>query len=209
MKLYNQFFWMFLVLVVLTITGCKSKNEKIVCGDRGGINLIRNQYALHVQLFNNVLDSISEEEANKRISNNTNSFKWIAGHTLDIQYNLATALDIADENPYTTKFSYGKLFDPEATDYPTLKKMQKDWNDLAPKIMEAMDKIPVTQLSADLPGIPFPNETMEGMLGFQMHHLAYEIGQLGLYRKFLGKDGMSYKVNFAENSEEKPASPVN
>ena len=164
MKKSTFFFLVTILFLGIGLNSCKEKKQKLVCADRGGVNLIRDQYWLHVQLFNNVIEGISEEDANKRISNNTNSFKWIAGHTLDIQYNLASALGVTDpaENPYKAQFSYGKLFDPEATDYPTLDEMKADWNRLAPEIMDAMGDTPITEFSADLPGIPFPNETKEG-----------------------------------------------
>lgn len=155
--------------------------------------MIKNQYILQAGLFDKVTKDISDEEANQRINEQTNSLIWIAGHTLDIQYNLAALLGIQTENPYAEQFAFGQPFDPEV-DYPSLSKMQADWNALTPKITQALDQLTQEQLAADSPfPIPFPEQSVRGLLGFQMHHLGYEIGQMGLYRRFLDKAAMSYQ----------------
>lgn len=157
------------------------------------ISTIKNQYILQAGLFDKVTKDISDEEAHRRISDNTNSLIWIAGHILDIQYNLAALLGITTENPYAEQFSFGKPFDADAT-YPSLGTMQSDWDALTPKIAQALDQLTEEQLAAEPPfAIPFPEQSIRGLLGFQMHHLAYEIGQMALYRKFLGKEAMSYQ----------------
>jgi|GEM_PF-291480 len=156
---------------------------------------IQNQYILQAQLFQNVVADISDEEADQRISENTNSFKWIVGHSLDIQYNLAMMLGIRAENPYADSFGFGKPFDPEAK-YPSLASMLADWNALSPQIIKAMEDLSTEALQSELPfPIPFPEQNLKGFLAFQMHHLGYEIGQLGLYRRFLAKEAMSYQLN--------------
>ena len=73
---------------------------------------IRNQYDLQSRLFNNVMQGITDEDAQKRISENTNNFAWIAAHTLDLQYNIAMMTGLVSANPYTEHFGFGKLFDP-------------------------------------------------------------------------------------------------
>ncbi len=157
-----------------------------------GIQVLKSQYDLHAGLFSKNLDGITDTEANKRI-NNANSLAWIAGHTLDIQYNLSMLLGLETQNPYAVQFAFGKKFDPNAK-YPSLSKMKSDWDALSPKISEALGKLTQEQLDAKTPfPIPFPEQTMRGLYAFQMHHLGYEFGQIGLYRKFLGKSPFSYQ----------------
>ena len=153
---------------------------------------IINQYKLNAKLFNNVLVDITDEEANKRISDSTNSFAWIAGHTVWIQYSLANLLGITQENPYNENFAFGTKFDTQ-TDYGSLAKMKADWDSLTPKVTEGLENLTLEQLDTKSPfPIPFEEQTIRGVLGFQMHHLGYEIGQLGLYRRFLNKEAMTY-----------------
>ena len=174
-------------------TEAASSSKQPVTSNPMDIITIKNQYILQASLFDNVTQDISDEEAARRISEQTNSFAWIAGHTLDIQYNLAALLGVAQENPYAEQFSFGKPFDPDAT-YPSLDQMRSDWQALTPKITEAFDQLSAEQLAAAPPlEIPFPDQSIKGLLGFQMHHLGYELGQMALYRRFLGKEAMSYE----------------
>ncbi len=156
------------------------------------LQVLKAQYDLQAALFSKNLSGITDVEAAKRI-NNANSLAWIAGHTVDIQYNLAMLLELAPENPYAEQFGFGKPFDAAAS-YPPLSQMQTDLATLTPKISAALDKLTEEQLNAKAPfPIPFPEQTMRGLYAFQMHHLGYELGQIGLYRKFLGKSAFSYQ----------------
>ena len=75
-----------------------------------------------------------------------------------------------------------------------MESLLSDWNDLAPKVQSTLANLEEEQLNSALPfPIPFAEQNLKGFLAFQMHHLGYEIGQLGLYRKFLGKEAMSYQ----------------
>lgn len=67
-------------------------------------------------------------------------------------------------------------------------------NEHTNKISQGLDQLTAKQLQADSPfPIPFPEQSIRGLWGFQMHHLGYEIGQMALYRRFLGKEAMSYQ----------------
>lgn len=173
-------------------TPAEAPNTTVMADNRHPTASLHNQYDFHARLFGNALAGISDAEANRRISDHTNSLTWIAGHTLDIQYNLAALTGVAAENPYAEQFAFGSTFDPEA-DYPSLAKMLADWNTLSPQISAALEKMTDEQLTAAAPfPLPYPEQTIRGLLEFQMHHLAYELGQMGLYRKFLGKEAFSY-----------------
>ncbi|MEW7292424.1 DinB family protein [Aquimarina sp. 2304DJ70-9] len=190
-----------LLLVIMSTISCntQTKEPKIVEKEvikeiykPMDIQVLKSQYDLHAGLFSKNLDGITDTEANKRI-NNANSLAWIAGHTLDIQYNLSMLLGLETQNPYAEQFAFGSKFDPKAK-YPSLSKMKSDWDALSPKISEALGKLTQEQLEAKAPfPIPFPEQTMRGLYAFQMHHLGYEFGQIGLYRKFLGKSSFSYQ----------------
>lgn len=156
------------------------------------VQVLKSQYDLHARLFSKNLADISDKEANQRI-NNSNSLTWIVGHTLDIQYNLAALLGLEVENKYAEQFAFGKPFDPNA-DYPSLSKMIADWDALSLQISAAFEKLKEEQLNASSPfPLPMSEQTFRGLFAFQMHHLAYEFGQIGLYRKYLGKKPFSYQ----------------
>ena len=156
------------------------------------LSSIQTQYALHARLFDNALDGITDREAARRMSGTTNSFAWIAGHMLWIQHNLAMLTGVATENPYAEQFAFGAQFDPDA-DYPSLSAMRADWNRLAPLISAALAQMPPEVLASEAPfPLPVDDPSIRGYFAFEQHHLAYEFGQLGLYRRFLGKPALSY-----------------
>ncbi|MEM8907863.1 MAG: DinB family protein [Bacteroidota bacterium] len=192
------------VLLLLAMASCHSaatheeeevvKNEGVEERVALDILLIKNQFVLNDQLFKNVLVDISEADANIQINGNTNSIKWITGHILNIAHNLVKMLGGSDANPYKPFFGSGKPFDP-AADYPPLVQMIEDWNTLSPQIAQGIEQLSLQQLDAPSPfPIPFfEMQSIRGTLSFQMHHIGYEIGQIGLYRRYLGKAAMSYK----------------
>ena len=99
----------------------------------------------------------------------------------------------AEANPYDEQFAFGKKFDPN-TSYPSLAKMKADWDALTPKISKSLENLTEEQLNGESPfPIPFAEQTIRGVYAFQMHHLGYELGQMGLYRKFLEKSSFSYQ----------------
>ncbi len=186
------------LILALTIASCQQKAEKVEkevikeVYKPTDIQVLKAQYELQAGLFSKNLNDISDTEADRRI-NNANSLAWIAGHMVDIQYNLAMLLGQATENPYAEQFAFGKAFDPKA-DHPSLSKMREDFDVLIPKIAEALGNLTEEQLDSAAPfPLPFPEQTVRGLYGFQMHHLGYELGQIGLYRKFLGKTPFSYQ----------------
>lgn len=182
------------LVTMLFTTGCSAQNdhtEKTM--ENLDLLILKHQYALNARLLKNVLESISEEEADRRIGDKTNSIRWITGHFLDIQYNLAMLLGLKDNNPYADQFGFGKPFDPNGA-YPALGEMLEDSKGLSPEIENAIAALPRETLNEEAPfPLPYGEQTIRGLLAFQMHHMSYEIGQIGIYRKFLGKSGMSYQ----------------
>ena len=148
-------------------------------------------YALHARLFDAVTDDVSDAEAARSVGD-ANSFAWIAGHMLWSQHHVAAVLGVSGDNPYAAQFGPGRPFDPDA-DYPTLAQMRRDWNALVPTVEAAMGRLTDRQLAARPPfNLPIGDQSLRGYLVFEQHHLAYEIGQLGLYRRILGKPALRY-----------------
>ncbi|WP_298545795.1 DinB family protein [uncultured Aquimarina sp.] len=187
-----------IALIVITTISCteqevKTIEKEVIVEVSKGLDAktLKLQYDLHANTFSKNLLDISDAEANKRV-NNANSLVWIVGHTLDLQYNMAMLTGQTTENPYAEQFGFGKPFDAKAK-YPSLSKMIKDWDALSPKISEALGKMNEELLNTKAPfPLPIEEQTMRGLFAFQMHHLGYEFGQIGLYRKFLGKSAFSY-----------------
>jgi uncharacterized damage-inducible protein DinB len=150
------------------------------------------QFDLHTRLFNNVLDGIDDAEADQRASQTVNHIKWLAGHLLATRYGFKELGGLDVENPYAELFAHGKPIDDHAT-YPPLDDIRERWNAISSKISEAFVNLPSEIADGPSPvNVPVGDMTLGGFLSFLMHHEAYHLGQMGILRKYLGKEGMNY-----------------
>src|SRR5205085_11296627 len=90
------------------------------------IHHLESIFNLNTRLFNNTLAGVTEEQSEERISGHSNSFKWIATHTVWARYNTLMFLGKPVENPYPGLFENFKPYDT-ADKYPTLAEIKKEW----------------------------------------------------------------------------------
>jgi hypothetical protein len=161
------------------------------------------QYDLHNVLFNNVIDHISDAESNKCVADPMNSVKWLAGHLLWANANLANIggakIDVRWRDHFHTKQGGSPAdFNAPKSELPTLQQIRDKWNEDAPVIRKGLENLPEEALNSIVeskhPILPFDN-TLAGLWAFINHHQAYTIGQIGILRRGLGKEAMSYFKN--------------
>jgi hypothetical protein len=149
-------------------------------------------FNLNTRLFNNTLAGITEEQSEERISGHSNSFKWIATHTVWARYNTLMFLGKPAQNPYPGLFDNFKAYDT-ADKYPTLEEIKREWQKASELLKEALSSISEETLAADSPlKSPIGDNTMGGTVAFLAQHESYDIGQLGLLKKYLTKEAMAY-----------------
>lgn len=158
------------------------------------------QYDLHNVLFNNVIADITDEESNACVADPMNSVKWLAGHLLWANANLAniggTKVEVKWRDHFHTKQGgSAEDFNAPESVLPTLEEVKNKWNEDAPVIRKGLENLPEGSLNSVVefkhPIQPFDN-TLAGLWAFINHHQAYTIGQIGILRRGLGKDAMSY-----------------
>ena len=158
------------------------------------------QFDLHNVLFNNVIADISDEEANKTIADPMNSVKWLAGHLLWANANLAniggTQIEVKWRDHFYTKEGGGPDdFNAPKSELPTLEQIKNKWNKDAPVIRKGLENLPEEALNSAVPIqhpiAPFDN-TLAGLWAFINDHQSYHIGQIGILRRSLGKAAMKY-----------------
>jgi len=161
------------------------------------------QYDLHNVLFNNVIANISDEESNKCIAEQMNCVKWLAGHLLWANANLAniggTKVDVLWRDHFHTKQGgSAEDFNAPKSKLPTLEEIRNKWNEDAKVIRKGLENLPEDALNSAIeighPILNFDN-TLAGLWAFINHHQAYTIGQIGILRRGLGKEPMSYSAN--------------
>jgi hypothetical protein len=162
--------------------------------------VLLDQYDLHNVLYNNVIADISDEESNRSVADPMNSVKWLAGHTLWAQRNLANIGGANVETLWRDHFHTKQGGTPEdfnapPSKLPTLQQIKDKWNEDGPIIRKALENLPDAALETVIniphPIFPFDN-TLAGLWAFINHHQAYTIGQIGIIRRGLAKDAMKY-----------------
>lgn len=156
------------------------------------INHLQSIFNLNTRLFNNTLAGVTEEQSAERVSDHSNSFKWVATHTVWARFNMLMFLGKPTANPYPGLFENFKPFDA-ADKYPSLDEIKKEWQKGSELLNEALKAVSEEHLAADSPlKSPIGDNTMGGTLAFLAQHESYDIGQLGFLKKYLTKEAMSY-----------------
>lgn len=163
------------------------------------LNIIIPAFRGHSQNFLMVLDGITEADALKRIEGKTNHIIWMAGNFLDMRYALAKALGSDEEFEYKDFFFQGKALD-ESLKYPTLQQLKEAFHSISPLVYQKLLEIKDEELDKEFPmgmNIDFFPETVLNFVGMCIGREDYLCGQIGLMRRILNYEGMSY--NFDED----------
>ena len=153
---------------------------------------IKDQFDLQTRLFNNVMEGIIDSDADKRLNEKVNHFKWLAGHLTNVRLSFLKLAGEPEDNSLNEFFAHGVKIDSKL-DYPSLEIIKSKWQEVTEKVESKLLDIPQEVLDSKAPiDVPFGDKTMKGFLGFLMHHEAYHIGQMGLLRKYLGNEAMKY-----------------
>ena len=162
--------------------------------------VLLDQFDLHNVLYNNVLADISDEESNQCVAGPMNCVKWLAGHLLWAQHNLANIGGVKIELPWRDHFHTkegGSVedFNAPKSELPTLQQVKNKWNEFAPLIRAGLENLPDAALASVIE-IKHPiysfDKTLAGLWAFINHHQAYTIGQIAILRRGLGKKAMKY-----------------
>ena len=149
-------------------------------------------FNMNDRLFLSTLDGITEEQAKERITGHVNPVNWIAAHTLWARYVTLMILGSPVDNPYNDLFENFKAYDA-SLNYPTLSEIKSEWKKVSGLLQEAIKNVTEEHLVADtLIKSPIGDYTNTGTVAFLTQHESYDIGQLGLLKKFLTKEAMSY-----------------
>jgi uncharacterized damage-inducible protein DinB len=154
------------------------------------LEAVISQFEIHNILFGNVLEGTEENNAHS-LNEFTNHISWIAGHLVSSRYMIANLLGLQLEEPYVGLFEHGKGIDRKA-EYPTISKQINAWNEITPQLIEKLKSTPDETLDNKGPFKVPTGETIGQIINFFAHHEAYHLGQLGILRKYFGKEAMKY-----------------
>jgi uncharacterized protein YndB with AHSA1/START domain/uncharacterized damage-inducible protein DinB len=145
--------------------------------------------ALNRKLYTNALDGLTEEQLKSRVSENTNSVLWIAGHLAHNRGAIANMIGSTIESPLEI---FNKELDPKAT-YPGLDDILEFHTKATHEIITRIPLADEKMLTGNAPfELPIADGSLHGVLTFFAQHEAYHIGQMGLLRRQLGHPATSY-----------------
>jgi uncharacterized damage-inducible protein DinB len=155
------------------------------------IKYLINQFDLQSRLFKNATAGISDADSGKPMNPNTNHIAWLTGHTVSTRYSLANALGSQVQEPFPNLFRNEKGMDKSAK-YPSMNELTKDWNSISETLNAALNAVSDEALDKKIPRPVPTGDTLGDLVSFIIHHEAYTLGQLGIYRRFHGLEPMKY-----------------
>ncbi|MEJ5963018.1 DinB family protein [Pedobacter immunditicola] len=161
--------------------------------EKTAIHTLLNMYDWHTKLFKNVLESITEEDAQNRLNTRANHMAWIAGSLVYGRYSLAQFFHINPEQQSLDLFKDFKGIQDNTT-YPTLAEFKTDWDNISPALRNAILTAGPEQLNGPDPfKMPGENLTFLDTITACLDRESYCIGQLGLWRRLLNYEAMKYE----------------
>ena len=147
---------------------------------------------LNTRLYRNCLAGLSDEQANARPSDSTNSAAFIAAHLADSRFFLLRALGVECASPLGRHLD-GKRGIAELDAPLPLEEVHAAWTAAADALRERLSTLSATDLDAAATArFPVSDRTVLGVLTFLVQHDSYHVGQLAMLRKFGGLPAMKY-----------------
>jgi hypothetical protein len=159
------------------------------------MHLLINFYDWHTKFFRNVIDGISDKDAQNRMGTKANHVAWLAGSLVQERFQLAKFAGISENVKQTSDnlFKEHKGIQENIT-YPSLEEFKKDWEVISPVLRKALSDFTPEQLES---GDPYKMQgeklTFFDSITGCIDRESYCIGQIALYRRLLGYDAMKYE----------------
>jgi uncharacterized damage-inducible protein DinB len=156
------------------------------------IDNIRWLYAINDNVFRVNTEGITHDESLKRPESGGNSINWATGHLLRSRQFLLKYLGTEWWLPKETEAAYQRGSSGEASPhFLSFEKEQELWNESQELLNEALTRLTPEQLLTEAPPLgDFARpDTLERRILFLHFHESYHLGQLGLMRRLLGKEG--------------------
>lgn len=148
-------------------------------------------YDMQTTFFKSALDGISDADRHNRLNTKANHIAWLAGSAVEQRYEMARQFGHNEKQQGHDLFTENKGIQDNAS-YPTLDTYRTDWDRIAPVLRDALVNATDEQLAIKIDMGPGVSYTVKEMLGFSSYREANVIGQIALWRRLLGYDGMKY-----------------
>jgi hypothetical protein len=148
-------------------------------------------YDMHTKFFKNALEGISDADAHKRLDTKANHVAWLTGSLVQQRYEIANQLGVEGQQEANNLFKENQGIKDGVT-YPSLEQYRKDWDVISPKLREALCNVTAEKLDAKFEMMPGYQMSNYDLITFVIYREANCIGQIALWRRLLGYEGMKY-----------------
>jgi hypothetical protein len=148
-------------------------------------------YNMHTTFFSSVLDGITDSDAHHRLNTKANHIAWLTGSLVEQRYEIANLLGIDSKQQAYELFKNNKGIQDHIT-YPSLAQYKKDWEAITPLLKDALVNVSDAKLDESFEMMPGMRMTHFDLITFIIYREANIIGQIALWRRLLGYEGMKY-----------------
>jgi hypothetical protein len=149
---------------------------------------------MQTNFFNKAIDGISDEDSHNRLNTKANHAAWLAGSFIQERYELANLLSGSDLKQEAYELFKNHQGIKDDVQYPSMNDYKKDADKAAPALRDALANITDEKLDSifEMPGMPDMKMTYFDLISFMIYREANMIGQLILWRRLLGYEGIKY-----------------
>ncbi len=151
-------------------------------------------YDMHTNFFNKAIDGISEKDAQNRLNTKANHAAWLAGSFIQERMDLANLLSGSDLKQSADELFKNHQGIKDDVQYPSMTDFKKDADKAAPALRGVLMDITDEKLDSifEMPGMPEMKMPYFDLIAFMTYREANLIGQIILWRRLLGYEGIKY-----------------
>ncbi|MBC7888408.1 MAG: DinB family protein [Ferruginibacter sp.] len=148
-------------------------------------------YDMHTGFFAKALDGISDEDAHNRLNTKANHIAWLTGSLVHERFEIANELGI-EQLPSANELFKDHKGIQDGVQYPSLASFKKDWESISPLLRAALFNASDEWLDKKFEMMPGMTMRFYDLLSFMTYREANCIGQIALWRRLLGYEGLKY-----------------
>lgn len=150
------------------------------------ITAVANLYKSNTDLLFRFLDDLPDEKEFTRPDDKANSANWIVGHLLNTRFEINKFAGAEGDCQWCELYCNGSKIQNKSA-YPSIAEMKPVWESISTKMIDSISKLSEEDLNAaDSLGVPNPEKTLRGLLGFFALHEGMHFGQLVYLKRLLG-----------------------
>lgn len=151
-------------------------------------------YDMHTNFYSKAIEGISDKDSHNRLNSKANHIAWLAGSLVQERYDLTGLLGGTKEVQKAVElFKNHKGIQDDAA-YPPLAEFKKDWDKISPVLRNTLSDLSDEKLDSifEMPEMPGMKMSYYDLITFMTYREANCIGQIILWRRLLGYEGIKY-----------------